>query len=332
MTVGTAPADSALTTMGLRTVTVICPVYNEEKCVDYFYGRLKDAIADLEGRIAFQLLFVNNASTDATYATIQALRARDPSVQVLSHSRNFGYQASIISGLTNAVGDAFVIIDVDCEDPPEMIRDFVRHWEDGYDIVYGLRAARPEAAALVGMRKLFYRLTHAIADVDFIVDMAEFSLFTARVRRQVLRHHSTYPFVRSDLAFVGFRRLGLPYTREPRRFGETHYNLVRMTKFAVGGILSTSTFPLRILAYIGLPLAAANAAASLFSAIGLAGDLRWLALLNWSFLCGALAFLGIYLARVSKDVTGRPVFIVDRDRTELNGRRVREWHDREAAA
>lgn len=308
----------------MKTVVIICPVHNEEQSISYFYERTKAAIADLESRIGFEFLFVNNASTDSTLDKILEIRASDPSVQVISHSRNFGYQASVTCGLTNAEGDAYIVIDVDCEDPPEMIRDFVHNWEQGYDVVYGLRAARPEAGHIVAMRKLFYRLTHAIADADFIVDMAEFSLFTDRVKRQILRHRSTFPFVRSDLAFVGFKRLGLPYAREPRRFGATHYNLIRMTNFAVGGILSTSTFPLRLTVYSGLPLAFVNLVVAVLTLFRAVGHQTWLEFLNWSFATAGLAFLSIYLARVSKDVIGRPVFIIDSECTHLNRPMVEE--------
>jgi glycosyltransferase involved in cell wall biosynthesis len=310
----------------MKTLVIVCPVHNEEESVDYFYERVNAVVADLSS-LRTEILFINNASTDTTLEKILALRAKDPRVQVVSHSRNFGYQASVTCGLKHASGDAYVIIDVDCEDPPEMIRDFVRLWQQGYDIVYGLRAARPEATHITGMRKLFYRLTHAIADADFIVDMAEFSLFTDRVKRQMLRHRSTFPFVRSDLAFVGFNRIGIPYTREPRRFGATHYNLVRMTKFAIAGILSTSTFPLRLTVYVGIPLAGLNLLVSLLSLFGAAGRQNWLESFNWAFAAAALASLATYLARVSKDVVGRPVFIVDDERTHLNRPAVLEGQE-----
>src|SRR5262249_4327810 len=146
----------------------------------------------------------------------------------------------------------------------------------------------------------------------------EFSLFTDRVRRQVLRHRSTFPFVRSDLGYVGFKRVGLPYRREPRRFGKTHYNLFRMTKFAVAGILSASTFPLRAIVYAGLPLAPIALLAIVpYAAIGWP-SLGFLALLNLAFIATALAFLATYLARVYKDVVGRPLFIVDRELSAVN--------------
>ena len=226
-----------------KSIQVICPVYNEELNINYFYDRYRAVRDRMTGNYRLELSFIDNASTDRTSKLISELRAQDRSVQLITHSRNFGYQASLLCGLTNLEGDAYVIIDADCEDPPELIPEFVKKWEEGYDLVYGDRKWRSENPAVAMARRVFYRVTRRIADSEFIIDMAEFSLFSRRMRDQVLSHVSTFPFVRSDLAYAGFRRFGIEYKREPRRFGKTHYNFWRMAKFAVAGILSASTFP-----------------------------------------------------------------------------------------
>ena len=302
----------------MKSIKVICPVYNEEMALNHFYERYRAMRDKLVASYDFELTFINNASTDGTLNIIRTIRAQDPTVQVISQSRNFGYQASVLCGLTNVKGEAYVIIDADCEDPPEMIPAFIEKWEEGYDLVYGKRVWRPESAAIVAARRLFYRLTNKIADSDFIIDMAEFSLFTDRVRAQVLSHRSTYPFVRSDLAYTGFRRFGIEYKREPRRFGKTHYNLMNMTRFAIAGILSASTFPLRAIAYAGLPMSAGNLLAAALFVVGIDVPLAPILLCNLAFFCFSLAFLAIYIARVTKDVTGRAVFIVDSKMSDLN--------------
>ena len=302
-----------------RMISIVCAVYNEEPSIDYFYERLARTLAPLRDRYDFELIFVNNASQDGTLGRILALRRVDPSVQVLTQSRNFGYQASFLCGMQHVHGDATIIIDVDCEDPPEMIPTFIQRWEEGYDLVYGQRAGRPEAAPVVWARKLFYRITHAIADTDFVIDMAEFSLFSDRVRQEAIHSQSTFPFMRSQLAFVGFQRIGIPYDRQLRAFGKTYYNVLGMFAFAINGMLSASTFPLRFIAYAGFPAAAINLLAALAVAVG--ADIRWLAVLV--MLDAALAFLAfgvlaVYLARVTKDVAARPVFIVDWERSHVN--------------
>ncbi|MBI4968770.1 MAG: glycosyltransferase family 2 protein [Rhodospirillales bacterium] len=308
-------------TSARKTMTVICPVHNEALNLPVFHQRLCDTLAPFGADLDCELLFVNNDSSDDTLAVLHDLRAKDPRIEIITHARNFGYQASVLCGLVHATGDATVIIDADCEDPPEMLATFIERWRQGYDIVYGIRADRPEAAAIKAMRKLFYRLTHHIADWEFIIDMAEFSLFTRRVREQVLRVSSTFPFIRSELAYVGFKRIGIPYARQPRLYGATHYNLLRMTQFAVAGILSASTFPLRMIVYLGALLVPAN-----LLAVFLLADAHLLRLLVLDAAVGltAAAALSTYVSRIYKDSVGRPTFIVDRQRTTLAAERLFE--------
>jgi dolichol-phosphate mannosyltransferase len=314
------PIQMRIAAATLRRITVISPVHNEEQSIPYFLERLNAVREKISRQYSVDVLFVNNASTDGTLAAIMAARELDASVQVITQSRNFGYQSSLMCGLSHASADAYVIIDVDCEDPPELILEFVTHWEKGADLVYGLRGARPEPGGIVAARKGFYRLTRQVADWEFILDMAEFSLFTDRVKRQVVSHRSTFPFVRSDLAYAGFKRVAIPYARQPRKFGKTHYNLVRMTRFAIAGMLSASTFPLRAIAYFGAPLALLNL---IFAIVSLTGNISLAGLaaaigLNLAFLVLAVLFVAIYLARVTKDVIGRPVFIVDEQNSVVN--------------
>lgn len=312
---GTGPAA------GRRTVCIVCPVFNEELNVEHFYGEVTRVTAPLKEKYDFSLLFSNNASTDRTLELIRDLAAKDPAVRYLTLSRNFGYQGSLLAALSRADGDAFVIIDVDCEDPPRLIPQFIEQWEAGHDLVYGIRGARPEFIGLVWARKLFYRVTRLIADADFIVDMAEFSLFSRRLRDAALANESTFPFIRAELAFVGFPRKGIPYDRERRAFGETHYSFGRMAQFAIAGILSASTFPLRAIAYLGIPLAMINLLASLAALLGPAPHLSALFALNWAFVILAAAFIGLYTARVYKDGIRRARFIVDESNSMLQGKR-----------
>ncbi|MFY9314134.1 MAG: glycosyltransferase family 2 protein [Burkholderiales bacterium] len=307
---------------GRRTICIVCPVFNEELNIEHFYGEVTRVIAPLRERYDFTLLFSNNASSDRTLELIRGLAAKDSAVRYLTLSRNFGYQGSLLAALSHAEGDAFVIIDVDCEDPPRLIPQFIEQWEAGYDLVYGIRGARPEFIGLVWMRRLFYRVTRLIADADFIVDMAEFSLFSRRLRDAALANETTFPFIRAELAFVGFPRKGIPYDRERRAFGDTHYSFGRMAQFAIAGILSASTFPLRAIAYLGLPLAAVNLAASLAALVGYGVNLSALFALDWAFLIVAAAFIGLYAARIYKDGIRRARFIVDEAKSMLDGKRT----------
>ena len=141
-----------------KLVSIICPIYNEELAIPIFYERLTTAIDSLQSTIDFELIFTNNWSTDESLACVRLIRESDSRVQVLTLSRNFGYQASVLAGISYAAGDAIIVIDVDCEDPPELIPVFIQKWLHGVDIVYGERGNRPEPHAILLARKFFYVL------------------------------------------------------------------------------------------------------------------------------------------------------------------------------
>jgi glycosyltransferase involved in cell wall biosynthesis len=233
-------------------------------------------------------------------------------------SRNVGYHASLECGLKNAVGDLFVFIDVDCEDPPEMILEFVEKYEQGYDIVYGERVDRAESKAMKKARKFFYRLLRAVGDEEILLDMAEFSLFTKEVRDAVLDENTSFPFLRAAIARVGFRRAAIPFKRQKRIAGRTHYNLMRMSIFAVAGILSASTLFLRLPIYL-LPVWLL----SLFLlCVGyVSTHSAWMAaaafLLFAAYLGTTMAFTALYVARTYKNGMHRPNAFIDRSHSVL---------------
>lgn len=303
----------------LPLISIVCPVFNEVTTVPLFYDRFRRVIGPLADRYRFELIFTNNRSTDGTLDAILELRKHDPSVQVVTLSRNFGYQASIQCGLSHAAGTAMTVIDVDCEDPPELVATFLDKWEEGYDIVYGIRQDRPEAWPLKKLRNGFYRILRATADMDVILYMAEFALIGANVRDSIINNRNTFPFLRSEIGYAGFSRHGIQYTRHPRIAGHTHYNLARMAAFAIGGILSSSTFLLRAAAYLWPVLVLLNIALLI---AGGAGPFQALVAIDLLWVAGLVTVHGLYIARIYKNGIGRPVFIVDRRLSLLNDRSV----------
>jgi len=286
---------------------IICPVFNEEQVIPLFFDRIQPVIQVLADRYLVDLVFLNNASSDRSCVEIQRLRERYPSVYVLTMSRNVGYQRSLDCGLRMVKGDLFAIIDVDCEDPPEMLVDFIALYEQGYDIVYGVRADRQEMAALKSLRKLFYRILKVVADEDIILDMAEFSLFTAEVRESMLIESNSFPFVRASIGRVGFRRVGIPFSRQRRIAGATHYNFIGMSTFAVAGILSASTLLLR-LPVLMLPfwLTALTLLAVQYTETGQRGYMAFIAVLTAAYLGASVSFIAMYMARTYKNGLHRP--------------------------
>ena len=306
-----------------KKISVVCPVFNEGDIISLYYERFQKAMSCLQDRYQIELIFVNNCSEDNTLSIAMKLHSQNSSVQVISLTRNFGYQASVLCGLNFATGDAIVVNDVDGEDPPELIPMFVEQWEKGYDMIYGKRGKRSEFLGLTLCRKLFYRLTRAIADNDFILDMAEFSLFTRRVRDEVLRTKTSFPFIRNELAYVGFRHIGISYDREERIGGKGNYvgiaGMLRMLKFAVAGILTASTFPLRLTFYLAIPLLLSNfLVLFVYFLTPEKAPLPLIYILNTMFLIAAVTFLSAYMARVYKDGIARPIFVVDWLNTILN--------------
>lgn len=309
--------------MQTRLISVVCPVFNEEESIPIFYERLQTSIAPLRQFYDFETIFTNNRSNDQSLEIIMGLRKLDPSVQVITLSRNFGYQPSLMSGIRHASGDAVIVIDVDCEDPPELIPRFILEWEGGYDLVYGDRKRRTELFVIQVARLAFYRLNSLLADTEIVLDMADFVLLSRRVRDLMLANRSTYPFLRTEAAYVGFQRKGIPYKRQARVRGRSHYNLLAMVKFAVGGILSSSTFPLRLIAFLFAPVLTATVALLLADILkGLPLAFHFLVAIDFVYLLFSVACLAIYLARDYKNGVARPIFIVDWSKSALNGNRV----------
>ena len=301
-----------------HVLSILCPVRNEATVVPLFYARLEPVIARLEDRYLVRLIFLNNASTDETVAAVQRIRRARSETYLLTTSRDVGYQRSLELGLRSIESDIYVIIDVDCEDPPEMIETFIEHYELGCQLVYGERVDRDEPRLLKRTREFFYRLLQATADDEIILNMAEFALFTRDVRDAILAENSSFPFIRASIARIGFRRAAVPFKRQRRVAGESHYDLIGMTIFAVAGILASSTLLLRLPIYI-LPFwfAALTALSIGYGATHSA----WCAVLAFltavGYLGGSVAVTALYVARTYKNGLMRPNAFINQRQSVL---------------
>lgn len=305
--------------MTKKLVSIICPVYNEQVNIQMFYDRMETALSNLRDLYKFEYIFTNNRSTDNTLEIISSLRELDKRVQLITFSRNFGYQASVLAGLHYAKGDVSIVIDVDCEDPPEMLPSFIEKWQEGYDIVYGIRKKRQENIIVQEARNLFYWLLNKVGDHEIIMNMAEFGLITKEVRQEILNNKSTFPFLRTEISYAGFNQIGINYIRQARQYGKTHYNFWGMAQFAVGGILSSSTFLLRLSAFIGAVFVLLNALALFFEITNLISKaFEVIVILDLMYLVFFMATISIYIARIYKNGVQRPIFIVDKRHTFIN--------------
>lgn len=307
----------------MKRITVICPVYNEESNVEFFVERFQKVLAEVDAtRYEVRLAFTNNRSTDRTLEKIRALQMRFAWIDYLTLSRNHGYQLSVLSGLTTIDADLYMVCDCDCEDPPELLLQFLARIEAGADVAYGIRTDRPDPWLMLKCRLFFYQLLKALGDYRIVPYMAEFGMMTRRVRDLLVRGNNSFPFLRAEIGFCGFRIEGVPYRRETRASGKSNYNFWGNFRFAVAGILSSTTFPLRATFYL-LPATIAMNFALLL--LGLASILPFQAVVilflcvNGCYASFALAFMAIYLARTYQNGLGRPRFIIDQSLSSIQG-------------
>ena len=284
----------------MKKIAIICPVYNEEKTISFFIEEIKKIEKKISYNYQLDIVFSNNCSTDNTLDILKEFSNKYTNVYYYTLSKNFGYQNSLNFALKNTTGDLFIIIDSDGEDPPSMILDFLKKYEEGNDIVYGERVNRPEGFVIKKMRNLFYRVLKFFSDDEIILNMAEFSLFTNEVKDHLIEENSSFPFLRSAISRVGFDLKAIPYSRNERFAGKSNYNFYSMLKFAVAGILASTTLPLRFPIYffpywLGI---------STFLLLGSTNnELLWKYFIFFSivYLVLILSFVSIYLARIYKN-------------------------------
>ncbi|HEX5652246.1 MAG TPA: glycosyltransferase family 2 protein [Chitinophagaceae bacterium] len=304
-----------------KTLTIVSCLYNEEKALPLFYSQLLETVDKIDPlKYKVNFLFLNNCSTDRSLEILRELASADSRVNFLSLARNFGYQASLLAGLNTVSSDLVFICDCDGEDPPHLLVDFLALYEKGHRIVYGERAEREEGRTMIWIRKVFYRVLRFLSDSEIILDMAEFSLFDQTVKKNILDNSNTFPFIRSDLAYVGFNPAGIKYKRRHRLAGQSKYNLYKMYIFAVAGILTTSTFPMRISAYAMPFLIVIDIITLAFHLIRI--DL--LIMLNLMLLIITTTLVNLYIARIYKNAIRRPVFIIDYSNSKISWQKNNE--------
>jgi glycosyltransferase involved in cell wall biosynthesis len=300
------------------TISVVAPVYNEAQSVDSLHQRIR-AVMEGMGE-PWELLLVDDGSHDTSTQRILQLAEDDPHVRPIIFSRNFGHQIAVTAGLDYSLGQAVVIIDADLQDPPEVIPDLVDKWRHGYEVVYAVRVERKgETWFKRFTASIFYRLIYKITDVDIPLDTGDFRLIDRKVVEALKQMKERHRFLRGMAAWVGFRQIGVPYTREARFAGETKYTLGKMIRFALTAVTGFSYFPLQIATYLGFVSAGISAIAiPVVIILRLMGNQAFFGqastLLAVLFLGGvqliSLGILGEYIGRLYDEAKGRPLYIV----------------------
>ena len=292
-------------------VSIICPFYNEEKGLHIFCEELFGVLNSISD-IQFQLIFVNNASEDNSLSAIkEIIQAIDKknifSIKVITFTRNFGYQKSLLAGYNFSDSDASIVIDTDLEDPPYLIKDFINLWKQGYEVVYGKRVDRHENFIIKLLRNLFYRSLGILSDFKINYQMAEFCLISKKVRDLIVKINPTFSFFRSEIAFLGHKSKSIDYKRDKRKFGKTKYNIFGMIEFAIAGFLTTSTFSLRFFSYSIFIISLINFFVLLF----FQELILYMITFDLIYIFLNLAVLSLYVARIYQISINRPPYIID---------------------
>ncbi len=305
-------------------LSLVVPVHNEEDSIAPFLERtmpILDAIIVEHGPdVSFEVLFVDDGSTDKTLSILKQRRSDDSRISIVTLSRNFGKDQALAAGLAHAAGQTVVPIDVDLQDSPELIPDMVRKWTQGYDIVYAARADRStDSWAKRFTAGMFYRIFNAMADRPIPKNAGDFRLLSRDVVDVLNRFPERARFMKGLFAWVGFRQCSLPFSREQRAAGETSWSYWKLWNFAIDGITSSTTVPLRIWSYVGGIIAIIGFAYAGFLIVrtmifgvdvpGFA-SVMVLVLFFGGLNLLSVGILGEYLGRTYTEVKGRPLYIV----------------------
>lgn len=239
-------------------ISLVVPVLNEEDNLGPLIERVANVMAQVADRYDYELVFTDNHSVDTTWEKLAALAAERPNVRAYRFSKNFGYQKSIRTGYLKTRGAAAIQLDADLQDPPELIPEFLGHWEAGSKVVYGIRRSRREGKVVTALRHAFYWLIDALSEDPLPRDAGDFRLIDRQVIEVLRADGDVHPYIRGRIAAMGFTQTGVPYDRAARQAGETKFPLWTMVRLAVDGITSHSAKPLRFATYLGIGTMAAS--------------------------------------------------------------------------
>lgn len=311
----------------LKRITILIPVYNEREVIHLLYERLQNLRLQITG-YEFEVLFVNDGSTDDTLTIIKQLRNLDPTISYLHLSRNYGKEIAMIAGLDYATGDAVIIMDADLQDPPELIPEMIHWWEQGYDDVYAKRRSRNgESWFKKWTSKMFYRFLQRTTNIAIQVDTGDFRLLDRRCVEALKKLRESQRYTKGMFSWIGFHKKEVLFDRQPRAAGHTKWNYWKLTNLAIEGITSFTTFPLRIAALFGIIISFFSFIYMMFIVVKtlLFGDpvqgypsLMAVILFLGGIQLITLGIIGEYLGRVFNETKNRPLYFVD----EYNNQRV----------
>ncbi len=299
-----------------KLLSLIVPVFNEEEVLPASYARMSAAMQALTG-YDYEIIYVNDGSRDGTMKQLRAIAKEHKEVRVISFSRNFGHQLAVTAGMDNARGDALIIIDADLQDPPEVIAELVKAWENGADIAYGKRLKREGETVFKKLTAFcYYRLLNAMSAYPIPLDTGDFRLLNKKVADVFLKMREHNRFLRGMSGWMGFDAVPVEYVRHERQAGKTKYTLKKMLRLAFDGILGFSYKPMSLALYAGAALGVTGMLGliALIIIAATIGCAPWLWAVDGLVLINALTLAaigvqGAYLNRIYDEVRGRPLYI-----------------------
>lgn len=306
----------------MKKLSIVIPMYYEEEVVDECYNRLDKVLNELKD-YDYEIIFVNDGSKDKTLELLTAIAEKNKKVKIVSFSRNFGHQAAVTAGLQYVTGDVVLIIDADLQDPPELIPDMLKLWEDGNEVIYGERKSREgESVFKLFTASMFYKTLNALSDVEIPKNTGDFRLVDRKVVDTINAMPEHNKFLRGLFSWVGYKQYAFKYERKERFAGETKYPLKKMLKLAGDGIIGFSTKPLKMLGGLGILSIFISFIVLVYAILSFIfgwGNLTagWTSLMvAITFFAGvqllALWILSEYIGRIYDESKKRPQYIVDK--------------------
>lgn len=299
-----------------KLLSLIIPVYNEEEVLNQSYQRMREVLAALP--CDFEMVYVDDGSRDRSWELLQELAREDRHVRALRFARNFGHQLAVTAGMDAACGDVLVIIDVDLQDPPEVIPEMLERWAEGYDVVYGKRISRAgESAFKKATASLYYRFLRRMSAYEIPLDTGDFRLIDRKVADVMGSMPEHNRFLRGMSAWAGFSQCPVEYERHSRAAGQTHYSLKKMVRLAFDGMMGFSDKPLLMPLYLGvLLLGLCLLALIIFIVLTMKGVLApwlwalWVVLLLFGLVFLTMGLQGAYISQMMDEARRRPLYIL----------------------
>ena len=316
----------------MKRISILIPAYNEEAVLEPLMIRLGN-LANNTKDYDFEFLFVNDGSKDKTLDIIKDYAEKDDRVSYINLSRNFGKEIGMIAGLDHVTGDATVIIDADLQDPPELIPEMIKLWEEGYDDVYAKRRSREGETSLKKFTsKMYYKTLQGVTHIPIQEDTGDFRLLDRRVVEALKEFRESQRNTKAMFSWVGFHKKEILYDRDPRAAGETKWNYLKLVELAIDGITSFTTAPLRVATYAGLAVSAfaflyliVIVVRTLFFGTDLAGYPSMMAVIL--FLGGvqllSLGIIGEYVGRIFNETKQRPLYLIEEYHNGKNPKKAR---------